>query len=191
VAATCLADPAAFARLGRLVIMGGAVFGRGNITAHAEYNFFVDPEAVAIVLRSPVEKLIVPLEVCEQVVLERRQVVEWSEIHRSPSTRFLRDITEHYMNFYRAARGVDGCHPHDAIALAAVLKPSLFRWERSELMVELGEERRGQLRVATDGAYPVSVATDVDSPALLALLRERLWELSSSEARRLGSVSPH
>lgn len=189
VAAAYLADPVTFGRLRRLVIMGGAVHGRGNVTPHAEYNFFVDPEAVGVILTAPVEKLLVPLEVCEQVVLTRHMVAEWSEQHPSPTAWFVRDITGHYMEFHRQHAGIDGCHPHDAIALAAILKPSLFQWERVRLSVELSaEDRRGQLRLAGDGSGGViTVATAIDAAMFLDLLRERVWERQSLPGRAATS----
>ncbi|KAH9171185.1 nucleoside hydrolase [Lactarius sanguifluus] len=39
-------------RIGRVVIMGGAIDVPGNVTTSAEFNFFADPFAVAEVLRS-------------------------------------------------------------------------------------------------------------------------------------------
>jgi len=43
-------DPTLPERIERLVVMGGAVTGRGNITATAEFNVYFDPEAAQIVL---------------------------------------------------------------------------------------------------------------------------------------------
>lgn len=45
-------DPALPSKVKRLVVMGGAVTGKGNITAFAEFNIAVDPESAQSVLTS-------------------------------------------------------------------------------------------------------------------------------------------
>jgi purine nucleosidase len=49
--------PEVAANVGRCMVMGGARCCEGNVTAAAEYNIWVDPEAARIVIRSglPVE----------------------------------------------------------------------------------------------------------------------------------------
>jgi len=53
-----------------IVIMGGAIGrlprGKGNITPAAEFNFWVDPEAARIVLRSGAPLTLLPLNVCRR-----------------------------------------------------------------------------------------------------------------------------
>jgi purine nucleosidase/non-specific riboncleoside hydrolase len=50
-------DPDIVAGIGRLVIMGGTLHGRGNVTPAAEFNVFADPEAAAIVFGTKLDKI--------------------------------------------------------------------------------------------------------------------------------------
>jgi inosine-uridine nucleoside N-ribohydrolase len=52
----------------RIVYMGGAIDIPGNTTPAAEFNWWFDPEAARIVLRSPIEHVIFPNDVCEKVI---------------------------------------------------------------------------------------------------------------------------
>lgn len=71
VALALAADPELADLLKGIMIMGGAIpglpNGSGNCNPVAEFNFYVDPEAAAIVLRSGVPILLVPLNACRRV----------------------------------------------------------------------------------------------------------------------------
>lgn len=54
----------------RIVYMGGAIEIPGNTTPAAEFNWWFDPEAAKIVLRSPIEHVIFPNDVCEKVIFD-------------------------------------------------------------------------------------------------------------------------
>jgi inosine-uridine nucleoside N-ribohydrolase len=58
----------------RIIYMGGAFDVPGNTTPAAEFNFWFDPEAAKICLRSPFkEQIIVPLDICEKVFYTKEQ----------------------------------------------------------------------------------------------------------------------
>jgi purine nucleosidase len=61
-------DRAAIAGVRAVVAMGGSVGVGGNVTAAAEFNVFVDPEAAARVLTAGLPLTLVPLDVTSQVV---------------------------------------------------------------------------------------------------------------------------
>jgi purine nucleosidase len=48
-------DPSTINKLKSLYIMGGIGEGKGNITHHAEFNFWVDPDAADVVLNSNIK----------------------------------------------------------------------------------------------------------------------------------------
>jgi purine nucleosidase len=57
-------EPGIVGGIGRLTIMGGTVYGRGNTTPAAEFNIYADPEAAAIVFAAEIDTLVVPWEPC-------------------------------------------------------------------------------------------------------------------------------
>lgn len=64
IAVALLKEPELSKLVKHVYIMGGAGLGPGNITPVAEFNFFVDAEAVHIVLESDLAKTVVGWDVC-------------------------------------------------------------------------------------------------------------------------------
>ncbi|KLO15916.1 nucleoside hydrolase [Schizopora paradoxa] len=126
----------------QFVFMGGGV-GIGNRSAVAEYNILCDPEAAQIVLNAPVKKTMIPLNVTHTAIVT-------SEIHArllspsgSQSTTPLRHTLSTLISFfadsYKSVFGFEGGPPlHDALTIAYVAAPELFRTRRFRVDIELG-----------------------------------------------------
>lgn len=64
-------------RFGRVTVMGGAVDHPGNTTPTAEWNFWVDPDAVAVVLGAGLPLALCPLDVTETIIVGPDDVAGW------------------------------------------------------------------------------------------------------------------
>jgi purine nucleosidase len=53
--------------------------------------------------------------------------------------KFIRDISEKYMNFYNANEGLPGCYLHDPLAVGYVINPSFLDIEQHIIHVETAD----------------------------------------------------
>ena len=179
-------DLARLRRVGRIVIMGGAVAAPGNVTPVAEYNFYVDPEAAAAVFEAGLPLELVPLDVTRQVVLRRSELA--ARLRRCPSriAQFVADFTLHGFAF-GDERGDGGIALHDPLAVGAALDPSLVGYEALHVEVECdGRITRGmsvadRRPLRSHGKRPPNcrVALSVDAPRFLDLFLDRLCPASA------------
>ncbi len=178
-------DPKRLSRLGRIVVMGGAVAVPGNVTPAAEFNFYVDPEAAAAAFDAGLPLELVPLDVTRQVVLRQSELAERLSRYPSRVARFVSDFTRHGFAF-GAERGDGGIVLHDPLAMAVALDPSLVAFETLHVEIECkGRITRGlsladRRPIASDRKRRPNcrVAMSVDAPRVLQLFLERLCPAS-------------
>lgn len=140
--------PEAFARVGRIVFMGGGAMV-SNATAAAEFNVFHDPEACALVLDACVEHGIpvamYGLDVFYDALVTREDGQRLTAIG-SPVGRLAGGLIDFACRRFAAPTATIG----DAGALAAVLIPDALDWRRLPVRVELtGTWTRGRTIVDT------------------------------------------
>jgi purine nucleosidase len=140
-------DPSLPERIGRLVVMGGAVTGQGNITPAAEFNVYFDPEAADIVLRAFPRYDLCDWEATLGHGLHHESVDQWLQVD-SPRARFYEAISRRTRSWSADRRG-DHWHSADGLAMAFALAPeAATETDRRPLQVVLGDgPERGLTRV--------------------------------------------
>ncbi len=128
-------------KIDTIVIMGGALKVKGNRSPFAEFNTWVDPEAARIVFDSPVKKVLVPLDVTTTVDVSMEEL-RAAVGSRNDFARYLTDGTEGWVEAMRVLSGKSTFNPHDPIAVAYLVEPTLFETRQMQILVE---ERTGKM----------------------------------------------
>jgi inosine-uridine nucleoside N-ribohydrolase len=172
------AHPGLASRIGRLVVMGGAL-GGGNTTPAAEFNVWSDPEAARRVLvEESVPTTLVPLD------LTMRSWVDaaWLESLAAGGEQgaVLAGVLQHYRVRYRDFYGQDGVVVHDALAVLEAVVPGTLQTTPLPLEVACDHgPARGALiadRFGMGTGRTVDVALDADLTAIRAELLRRLTD---------------
>jgi purine nucleosidase len=121
-------------KIKRLVVMGGAL-GLGNVTPAAEFNFYVDPHAAAIVLGSGIPVVLMGLHLTHQAIgtpvhLQRLAALE---------TATGRAVHGMLTRPRPGGLGTAGHPMHDPCVIAFLLWPDLFQGRDCHVEVETGD----------------------------------------------------
>jgi len=127
----------------RCVIMGGTGVLPGNATPLSEFNWWIDPEAVHIVLESGMKVEIVGWDVSlADSVIDTDLAEELRNL--GPLGQFSIDIQKSLRRFIQEVTGRTGFDWPDPIAMAVALEPDIASSEahrRVEVSLGLGHER--------------------------------------------------
>lgn len=166
-------DPEGMKKLKDIVIMGGAVRVKGNVTPHAEFNIFVDPLAAKIVFESGLPITLVPLDVTHQVCLTSKEMEERVGRLSNLFGQFVFEATQYDAQAQRFVLGREAFPLHDPLAVASVIHRDLVGTERLCLDVETrDEECCGQTKEA-EGGVQSDVCLRVKSQEFLELFLSR------------------
>ena len=172
-------DPTLPTRIGRLVVMGGAVTAHGNLTPAAEFNIAFDPEAARVVFDTFPMTEVVDWEATVAHGLPHADVESWLA-QDSDHARFYRDISQRTRDWARNLRGAGDWHSADSLAMTVALEPSsVKRLERRPLMIETrGEWTRGATVVdwnrQTGRPDNAAIALDIDREVYFRRVQEAL-----------------
>jgi purine nucleosidase len=126
IAMAAIKDPDFVRNVGALYIMGGSNNARGNITAAAEYNFYVDPEAAKTVFEAGFEIVVVPWAplTLSDAVFSRAQIASIGALD-TPLARFFERIVSTTLDFDESV-GIPGSTHPDSLTAAVLVHPELI-----------------------------------------------------------------
>ena len=117
-------------KIKRLVFMGGNMHVGGNASALAEFNFWFDPEAARIVLRSRIpQKVMFGLDICNQAPLHKAEFDQVAGAHTPIVELFREDLGNRYPGFLHHPTAT--AYMWDSLAAAYLLDPGFVT--RSEM----------------------------------------------------------
>lgn len=178
-AAALLRAPELVDAIGHCYVMGGTGAGTGNVTPLGEFNFWCDPEAAKVVLRSGLAVTMIGWDISvASATFDPDQASELRSIGTSYA-EFAVDIQAVLNEFALSETHLPGFDLPDPIAMAVAIDPSIAETELRYVDVEIGDgHARGHDIVdwldVTATAPNVHVVTGVLRETFVAMLSARL-----------------
>lgn len=179
IAHAIMAFPRIIPQIKRIVFMGGAMTG-GNMSTTAEFNAWVDPEAMSVVLNSGIPCTMIGLDVTEKAILNREDMRFFRALNTKAGS-VVADLLEFMLQ--RFSKGGEDALMHDGLAVAVAAVPELVQTKRYYVDCECrGTYTRGHTYVAKNqvlikkGERPelCDVALDLDLPRFKAFLKDTI-----------------
>jgi inosine-uridine nucleoside N-ribohydrolase len=166
-------------RIRRLVFMGGSLHAPGNATKAAEFNFWFDPEAARIVLRSQIpQKVMFGLDICNRARITKAMFDEIIAVKTPVTEAYKEGFGNGYPGFLKNPRAVG--YLWDELAAAHLVDPSFVtRSERHYLDIDtqFGPDYGAVIeldRKLAPQATPVDVMLDLDFPKAYGIFKAAL-----------------
>jgi inosine-uridine nucleoside N-ribohydrolase len=172
-------SPGLDTKIKQVVFMGGNFRVGGNASSSAEFNFWFDPEAARIVLRSRIpKKVMFGLDICNTTPLKKAHFTQVAAAGTPITDLYREDSGNRYPAFLKNPDATG--YLWDELAAAFLLDPAFVtKWEVHHLDVQsawgrfYGSTIPLDRRVAPD-ATPVHVALQLDFPRVFRLYKDKL-----------------
>lgn len=180
--------PAAFNQIEELVSMGGSFKSHGNCSPVAEYNYWCDPDAAALVYDTLHQngKMIhmIGLDVTRKIVLTPTLLEYICRLNKETG-EFIRKITKFYFDFHWEWEHIIGCVINDPLAVAYFINPELCKGFDSYVQIETEGISLGQSVVDSMNFYRKTsntrVLTEVDVYGFFQMFLSRILDQEPEE----------
>lgn len=160
----------------RIVIMGGAVWCKGNVEGVAEFNFYRDPAAAETVLAAGLPVTLVPLDLTNFLHMDESHLARLAACDH-PAGKFLASVLD-----WPLRSGTGDAPPgrflvHDAAAVGSLLWPELFMSAQLAVKVCTAAPTPGKCQPVPrrdTSRKPISVLTTVGAVDFLENMLEVL-----------------
>ena len=173
-------DPYLPKKIKRLVIMGGAIYGKGNTeTITSEFNIHTDPEAAHMVFSAWPMLTLLSWETTLAHIFSRDVLDRFFNLGTSRA-KFFYDTNQKILGYIRNRLRQDVLFAPDGLALAAAIEPEVItRSEKRYVSIELhGSQTRGQTVVDWSGSTQkepnTEIILEVDQTRFIQLMENGL-----------------
>ncbi|MGL4695523.1 nucleoside hydrolase [Enterococcus larvae] len=142
-------DRTAIEKIGKIVVMGGALTVPGNVTSFAEANIFNDAHAAKFVLESDIPLVIVGLDITLKMMLTGKDIQTWQSLSTKAAQAVTAFTTYYYQNEYDHSEF--GGALHDPLAVEVAVNPEIVT---DYLPINLTVETKGASTGRTIAALP-------------------------------------
>ena len=177
-------DPSSFGKIQEIVSMGGTFRSHGNCSPVAEYNYWCDPDAAALVY-GEMDRLgrkihMVGLDVTRRIVLTP-DLLDYMKRLDPHTGAFTQKITKFYFDFHWKWEHLIGCVINDPLAVAYFACRDLCKGFESYVQIETKGISLGQSIVDSMNFYRHApnaiVLTEVDTIRFFELFFTRLLRM--------------
>jgi purine nucleosidase len=194
-----LQEPELIRLLKRMVVLGGTFSTPGNMTPVTEYNIWADPEASRIALNADIDKILVPLDVCEDNraatgMLTRDDLADMlAAASDNPVVAMIDRVFPIYIDIWREFFDLVGFPMDDVITASLAFAPDLCTMTEP-LFVDVvldGRIARGQTvayrgRQILPGGGPkrTRICTGIDGRRFLSIFKDTMarYERAGAQA---------
>jgi purine nucleosidase len=184
-----LQEPRLAAALKGMMVLGGNFVTPGNMTPLSEYNIWADPEAARIVLNAEVDKILVPLDICEDnrvadSMLTRDDIADMQAIAKNNAVvDMIADSFPIYIDIWREFFDLVGFPMDDVITVALAFAPDLVTTTEplfADVVIEKGVARgqtfayRGGQILPGGGPKTTRIAETLDGKRFLKLFKDTM-----------------
>ena len=154
-------EPAVAQLCKQIVIMGGS-FSRGNVTQHAEFNTYADPEAAAQVFSSGAKLVLFPLDCTRLVTLSPARLADIKQRDGLSTSVFSSCMETYTANYTKRKQGEP--QMHDPLCVAYLVDPSKVEIEycRVEVDTNPGQTYGKTTKTPIDSDGGVLIAKSID-----------------------------
>lgn len=180
IAHAILKEPEFSQQVRELVIMGGSRAAGGNVTPTAEFNFYADPHAADIVLKSGIPITLAPLDVTHKASMTKAWIEGFAD--QGPVGTFAHQILIPSYQFNLRRNGGLFFPLHDPCVIAYLIQPSLFQSKMVNVEIENESDlTQGATSIdwwfVTDKSPNCRVLYDIDADRFFDLIYDRLINL--------------
>ena len=188
-------DLDAFYNMEELVSMGGAFKSHGNCSPVAEYNYWCDPDAAALVYEKMYQKgkriHMVGLDVTRKIVLTPT-ILEYICRLNPETGDFIKKITKFYFDFHWQWEHIIGCVINDPLTVAYFIDRNICQGFDSYVQIETQGISQGQSVVDSMNFYRkeanAKVMTEVDVLRFFRLFLSRILDVKPEELDILQDI---